>query len=308
VCSGVARIPSPLTRAQASVNPPSPASLQAVPPPTSTEEPFFFESHERPLYAVYHDARRRRPGAPVAVVVSSLGVEPLVNYRNRVLSARGLAEIGIPVLRYHPRGHGDSAGDWAEVTHSSLIEDARVAARLARERSGSERVLWLTSRFGSLIAAGAMGDGPDAGLGMWEPVHRPLDYFRNWLRGMLFSKVARGETPKFSPDELLERVRTEGHVDVHGYYLHRTLLESTEGAELTRSLARWAGPTLLVQIQGRRALTRENEELTSALAARGAEVTTEIVNEEVGWQFLQNPLWESPQLIRATTEWADAVA
>lgn len=291
-----------------SVNPPSAPASPRSPIETASESAFFFDSHDRPLYAVYHEAQRPRPGAPVAVVVASLGVEQLVNYRNRVLTARALAARGIPVLRYHPRGHGDSAGNWSDVTLGSLIEDARRAAEVALERSGASEVMWLATRFGALAAAGASGDVPTAALGMWEPTHRPREYFRTWLRALLFAKVARGESPAFSADELLARVHTDGHVDVHGYHLYRTLLESAEHAELGTLLARWAGPTMLVQIQGRRQLTPENQKLLDALTARGARVQTEIVNQEVGWQFIQNPAWESPELIAGTVEWADAVA
>jgi pimeloyl-ACP methyl ester carboxylesterase len=241
------------------------------------------------------------------VVCSSLGVEQVTCYRNEVLTARALAARGIPVLRYHPRGHGDSGGDFADVTLAGLVDDARAAAAELRRR-GAPRIAWLGVRFGALAAAGALAAEGGAALALWEPVQRPLDYFRGWLRGLLFSQVSHGHRPDTTADALLESVMRDGQVDVHGYYLHRALLASAREAELGATLGGWTGPALLAQIQSRRGLAPGHAAFADALRARGAEVTTTLVSEEQGWHFLQNPAWESPALIAATVEWLDAVA
>ena len=109
-------------------------------------------------------------------------------------------------------------------------------------------------------------------------------------------------------DELLERVRRDGRVDVHGYYLHRAIVESARSAELTGMLAGFAGPLLMIQIETRRRLSPANAELAAALEARGASVTTHCLAEEPGWHYTQNPAWESETLVRRTVEWLDALA
>src|SRR5262249_37439177 len=148
---------------------PSPPIDPTPAPSTAGETPFFFTSQERPLYAVHHAPTRERAGAPGVVIASGLGVEQLTVYRNVVLVARALAARGFPVLVHHPRGHGDSAGDWADVTLDGLTEDARAAGRELMRRSGVTRLAWLGVRFGALSAAAALEPTRDAALVLWEP-------------------------------------------------------------------------------------------------------------------------------------------
>jgi pimeloyl-ACP methyl ester carboxylesterase len=286
-------------------------SLPIEPTPTPTtagETPFFFARQERPLYAVHYAPTRERPGAPGVVVASGLGVEQLTVYRNVVLVARALAERGFPVLTYHPRGHGDSAGDWADVTLDGLTEDARAAGRELMGRAGVTRLAWLGVRFGALSAAAALDPRRDAALALWEPVEQPADYFRSWLRGLLYSQVSKGEKPRLTVDELLAEIERGGRVDVHGYYLHRELLASVRDAGLAAALAGWSGPTLVAQIQGRGRLAEPHATLVSDLGQRGAPVETLLVRQDPGWHFISNPAWEDGELVRRTAEWLDAVA
>ena len=289
---------------------PSPPSAVPVESSISAiEAPLFFEHDGRPLFAVYHAPAPGRPEAPLVVQCHSLGVEQITVYRNEVLSARAAAAAGFPVIRYHARGHGDSAGDFADVTLESLVDDARAAAREGLRRSGARGVVWLGVRFGALVAAAALARGGEArGLALWEPVHRPDEYFRGLLRGLLYSKVAKGERPEATADQLMERVMSEGRVDVHGYYLHRALVASAAGADLERALETWRGPTLIAQIQARPRLAPAHARLVASLERRGVTPTVIRVGEEPGWHFIANPAWESPELVRGTAEWLRAVA
>ncbi len=291
------------------VTSPTTAGSEAMPTADAPETPLFFEHAGRPLYAVYHAPAPGRPGAPLLVHCHSLGVEQLTTYRSEVLFARAAAAAGVPVFRYHARGHGDSAGDFADVRFEGLVEDALAAAREGLARSGARGVAWLGVRFGALIAAAALARHPDTrGLALWEPVERPEEYFRGLLRGLLYSKVARGERPEATADELMARVMAEGQVDVHGYYLHRELVASVQAVRLETLLGAWSGPTFLAQIQGRRRLAPAHAALAGALTGRGAAVATLCVAEEPGWHFIANPAWESPELVRATAEWVHALA
>lgn len=288
---------------------PTTASPSAVPSAAAPETPLFFEHAGRPLYGVYHAPAAGRPDAPLMVSCHSLGVEQLTIYRNDVLCARAAAAAGFPVFRYHARGHGDSSGDFAGVHFEGLVEDAIAAAGEGLRRSGARGVVWLGVRFGALIAAGALARRDDTrGLALWEPVHRPQEYFHGMLRGLLYSKVARGERPDATTDQLLARVMTEGQVDVHGYYLHREVVASVAETDLGTLLGSWSGPTLLAQIQARPRLAPAHAALVESLERRGATPVVTRIAEEPGWHFVSNPAWESPALVRDTVEWLRAVA
>ncbi len=284
----------------------------ATPGPTraaAPETPFFFESDDRPCYAVSHAAAQSRKGAPVLVHVHSLGIEQLTLYRQEVLVARASAARGIPALRYHSRGHGDSAGDFAAVSLARLVTDARHAADEAKRRSGATRVAWLGVRFGALVAALAARERTDtAGFALWEPVLKPADHFRAQLRFLLFSRIAGGVRPEATADQLLAQARAGGEVDVNGYLLHREILESSDGASLADALAGTRVPVLLAQVQQRAKLSPGFEALCTALRAGGAAVSTALIHEEPGYQNIANPAWESPPLTRAILEWLDALA
>ncbi len=271
-----------------------------------------------PVYAVFHAAVPGRPDAPVVVHVHALGVEQITLYRQEVLSARAAAALGFPVLRYHARGHGDSAGSSADVTLSSLVADARAAADEAKRRSGCSRIVWLGVRLGALVAAIAggpnSGRGDAAGFVLWEPAAKPADFFRQQLRTLLFSRVAGGQKPDATVDQLLERLEHEGGIDVLGYSLQRSLVRSFDGASLETALAGCRVPVFLAQVQARAKLapvhTALVESLRAAPAAGGerATVSTTLVHEEPGYQLMSNPAWSSDELTRVTREWLDALA
>lgn len=272
------------------------------------ETPLFFTAADRPLYAVYHTPARQRAGAPVVVHCHAIGGEQMTSNRTEVTMARAAAAGGFPVFRFHARGHGDSAGDFADVTLEGLADDARAAANEARARSGTRRVVWFGLRFGALVAAEAIRRGGDAaGLALWEPVHQPQDYARSLLRGLLFSQMVKGR-PDTTMDDLLARLHEDGRVDVHGYYLHNLLLQSAEGSTLSARLGGWSGPTLIAQVQSRRQLAPAHAALSQALIERGAAVRPVLIQEDLGWAFNSNPPWMGTDLIRQTVEWLDALA
>lgn len=261
------------------------------------------------MYAVHHAPSPDAPLAPVLVHVHGLGVEQITLYRQEVRIARAAAALGFPVLRVHARGHGDSAGDFADVTLDSLVEDARAAADEARRRSGRDRVLWLGVRFGALVAALAARSRDDgAGFVLWEPVHAPAEFFRTQLRTLLYSQVAGGMKPEATVDELLARLERDGRVDVFGYYLHQALVDSARGATLAAALEGAAGPVLLAQVQSRTRLAPAHARLAEALTARGVRVATALIHEEPGYQEMSNPAWESAALTAAIGGWLHALA
>lgn len=299
------------------------------------ETPCFFESHGSPIFAVFHAASPGRANAPVVVHVHGLGVEQITLYRQEVLAARAAAAVGFPVLRWHARGHGDSAGSSADVTLASLVADAQAAADEALRRSGATRVIWLGVRLGALVAA--LAGGPHsgrrdaAGFVLWEPVAKPADFFRMQLRTLLFSQVAGGKKPDATVDQLLARLERDGTLDVLGYTLYQSTRASFDGASLVDALRGVSAPVCVAQVQARAKLAPAHVQLVEALAgqitdaaleaatpaAAGAQVgvagghavvRTRTIHEDPGYQLMSNPAWQCDALTRLTVEWLDALA
>ncbi len=271
-------------------------------------QPFFFASDGRPLYGFYCPPVGPRPNAPALIACHSIGLEHMVPNRMLALGVRQAASMGYPAMLYHSRGHGDSSGDFADVTFDGLVEDALSAARSVREKSGADRVIFLGVRFGTMIAAKALSQYPDsAGLIPWEPVHRGSDYFRQFVRGLLFAAVARGQKLGETADDVLKRVERDGRANIHATYLHSKFYLSSRETNLPATIQDWQGPTFLAQVQPRMSMTADNQTLIAALEARGAAVSAVRISEEPGWQFWRIP-WVSTQLLDQTGVWLNALA
>jgi pimeloyl-ACP methyl ester carboxylesterase len=232
----------------------------------------------------------------------------MVPTRMLAMAVRQAAALGYPAMLYHSRGHGDSSGDFAEVTLDGLVEDALSAAACVRERSGARRVIFMGVRFGTMVAATALSQYRDcAGLILWEPVHRGSDYFRQFVRGLLFAAVARGQKLGETADDILKRVERDGRADIHATYLHAKFYLSSREADLAETIQSWHGPTLIAQIQPRLGMSPDNQKLATSLEARGAKVTSVRISEEPGWQFWRIP-WVSTPLLEQTGAWLNALA
>jgi hypothetical protein len=276
-------------------------------PALNGEIPFFQNVEDCPVYGVYHPARANSTGLAV-VFAPGLGVEQLTGYRNEVLLARELSARGIASLRFHPRGQGDSGGDAAELTLATFSLDVVAMSAELLRRSGATRLVGLGTRLGALALGRAIADGQRfAGLALWEPVQRPADYFRGLMRGVLFSQVAHADRQRRTMEDMLASLDRDGSVDVLGYYLYRALMDGARD-DLVTLLSGWTGPALLVQVDARRSLAPAHAALVESLRSRGAPVEVRDVREDVAWPFLQNPAWESPELVRFTADWIHALA
>lgn len=277
--------------------------------PTTGERHLFFSSAGMPVYGAFHPPSKARPGAPVIVFCGGIGAEFLTVWRMSVLMARDAAMRGYPVFRYHPRGDGDSAGSFEDITLERLIDDALAARDYALKISGASRVVWVAARLGAVVAAEAIRrSSATTALVLWAPIHRGSDFFRAMLRDLLFVSAAQGRRPNTTVEQLIERVENDGAIDVLGIYLHRAFYQSAVGADLFQSLEGWSGPTLLAQVSSRAQLLPDNEKLRAMLEQHGAPVKMIQDRKEPPWALKPDPPWSSAEVIRETGEWLDGLA
>jgi pimeloyl-ACP methyl ester carboxylesterase len=283
------------------------AASQAIEQDYSCDEiPLFFAPASEALYGVFHRARVGRNSRRVLVFCHSVGIEHMVAQRMCVLGARAAANAGLAAFRYDARAHGDSTGDARNVTLAELVDDACAAADHARKLSGASQIIWIGVRFGCLIAARAIARRSDtAAFAMWEPLHHAGEYFRSVTRTTKFCQIAQGKYPRGNANDLLTRLEVEGVVPVVGTYLYRQFSRSAQDADLESALKSWAGDTLIAQVQLRRTLSPNNQQLCSDIQQRGGKVTTTVINQEPSWNMLPlvRPQWTNDALLPATMEW-----
>jgi pimeloyl-ACP methyl ester carboxylesterase len=132
--------------------------------------------------------------APIAgvVICSPLWAEQMNNYRREVLLGLSLAHHGIVAARFHYQGTGHSGGDPSTVDVETLRDDALDVAAHLRSSFGVERIAFVGTRLGALIAAMAAAELPESAVAMWDVVANPQSYFRDVLRARLLADLRSG--------------------------------------------------------------------------------------------------------------------
>ena len=252
--------------------------------------------------------RGRSRDAPVIVYCHGLAQEQLFNWRAEVLGAGILARRGYSTFSYHARGHGDSAGEFAELDFAGFVDDATAAANHAIAETGAGRIVWIGIRFGALIAAAAIRRRSDtAALALWEPVHSARDYFRALMRRVLLFEVSRGRRPPKTAEQMIDELNRGRAIPLLGFDLHPRFYASAVDANLEAILTGWSGPTMLAQIQRRSSLIEEYRALQATLAGQGARVTTVVVEEQPVWDSGFESWGTLENLSRRMGDWLDGL-
>jgi len=271
--------------------------------------PRFFESGGRPIYGLCCEPTRKDLKPAAVVACHSYGPEQAVGSRMIALAVREAAAIGFTAVAYHARGHGDSAGDLADVTFETMVHDALCAADQITAERGPIKIIWLGLRFGALVAAAAAARRGAQAIVLWEPVHTGAGYFAELIRSLRFSEIIRRKQSGMTIAHAIEQLESNGHIDLLGSYLHGKFYNDARNIRLADLMNGWCGPTFLAQIQPRMTLLPDNKALATELERRGAIVNTLMVREEPGWYFptwLHS--WTDPHLLATTGAWLDAVA
>jgi uncharacterized protein len=140
-------------------------------------KPLFLGHAGRRLYGVYHPAERvSRHG----VVLCYPAVQEYSAAHGAFRRLAGmLARDGHHVLRFDYYGMGDSAGDSADATPLSSVEDVAQAAQELREFSGARELSLVGMRLGAAAALLASAAGLQVRqLVLWEPVILGKPYVR----------------------------------------------------------------------------------------------------------------------------------
>ena len=174
---------------------------------------------------------RYLPAAPVGlalVLCPPILADQAVHYRREVLLARALGARGVEVVRFHPRGTGNSHGDPLETTFETLVADARAAAGLVQ----ADRAAFLGTRVGALVAAAAH---PGTPLVLWDAIDG-ADFWREAFRARRIRGLVDGAGRGGPIDDAEAQLDSVGSVDVLGYRVGRPLYESVRSRTLAGEL------------------------------------------------------------------------
>ncbi|MFO8079989.1 MAG: alpha/beta fold hydrolase [Armatimonadota bacterium] len=120
----------------------------------ATHRHLFFDSDgQRVLGVLQTPDRPMRPGA--LVFLHGWAGYRIGPHQMFTKAARQAAELGFASLRFDFRGRGDSQGDAAATTLSTMIEDAQRAVEVVCDETGAERVALIGDCSGSEVAIGA---------------------------------------------------------------------------------------------------------------------------------------------------------
>ena len=168
------------------------------------------------------------------VICEPFGYEALCSQRAVLTLAQMLADAGLPTLRFHYPGTGDSSGDESQDQTERWIDSIGDASAYLREISGVSEVALCGLRLGGMLAVeAARRFGDIAALALLAPVLSGRSYVREL---MLSGSMVAGYGVT-SPAEGL---------DVLGYRLTAGVMDRLRGMDLRATFGAGAAPRILV--------------------------------------------------------------
>lgn len=216
----------------------------------NTERPFFFADADEALFAVLHMPKNAKPRQGI-VLCHPFGEEKLWSHRVYVNFARRAAELGMAVLRFDFRGHGDSAGHSEDYGTECYLEDIHTAvAQLRLDCPTLESIDLLGLRFGAALASqyAARHDGIRHLL-LWEPIVSGEKYMQELLRINLSTQLAVYGKVRDNREKLVEKLAAGEPANVDGYLISHDFYDQCGKIDLlTSAKCRLSGKALVVQI------------------------------------------------------------
>lgn len=168
------------------------------------------------------------------ILCESFGYEALCTQRAMLSLARMLANAGLPTLRFHYPGTGDSAGDEAPGQIERWIDSIGAAAQFLRDTCGAQEIALCGFRLGGLLAVEAAKRwGGIAALALLAPVVSGRAYARELILSGAMIANREGSVP---PDWR----------EILGYRLHASDLETLRRLDLSKTHGAGAAPRILL--------------------------------------------------------------
>lgn len=244
---------------------------------TGLEQPESFFLHAADgvrLLAHFH--RPVEPCARALVFCAPFGDEQVATHRMLWSLAGELAARGVAVLRFDPRGLGDSQGELVDASLEVAERDLSTAIDALRERTREAAVGVLGVRLGAVLAARRASEGDIAFAALLAPMLRVERFFMQLLRRQAISDAMYGMKGA-SGKHRIAQLQAGEVLDVGGYRLSRQLFDSYCSFD-TRDALQKLGCPLWV------GLPRTNDPDAAGLEAVG-NLTLAQADEPTFWEF-----------------------
>jgi pimeloyl-ACP methyl ester carboxylesterase len=278
-------------------------------------DPHLFTRDGRKLFGL-HFAAQGRPKEFGVVFCNAFGKEFVLARTHVSRFCRELAARGVGAYRFDYGGYGDSEGDFADATFSTMCEDLEAAVAEAKRRCRVERIVLAGIRFGALVAEAVAARRDDAaGLVMWSPTLPAWDYFYDALRQTISMQTGMLGRIVLTRDQIIENVLANRPAQADGYDLACTDEGFRLGAAMIRELQAYSPtvfteglrvPTLLVHVSRRPEpmLPKPIAEHAALLAGRGVRVELDsAVEPALPWVHEKLYAGEAPALFERTFRW-----
>lgn len=214
------------------------------------EEPFFFYSGKKRIFAVLHQPNKEFSKNGLALIFcTAFAEEKLWAHRVFVSFARDLAKEGIAVLRFDFMGHGDSEGEFEDSNVETQLRDIQSAIELVKIKTRSKTIGLLGLRLGATLAAIAARQSAFIDfLVLWEPIIKCKDYLQKCLRSNLAKQMAIYKKIIHDRKKLTEELLNGRHVNIDGYLMSGSFYKQASAIDLNSFAPPFLLPQQLVHI------------------------------------------------------------
>jgi len=277
----------------------------AQPPHTEgAVEPFFLDSPDGPLYAIY-----RGPAEGVKPRGNLLCCMPFNEEMNRcrsmvTLQAQTLAARGYGTLLLDLLGTGDSAGDYRDGRWQTWVDNLQLGKNwLAQHRGGCSALLGI--RLGAMLAADlhARLANPALGLVFWQPVLDGKTHLTQFMRVRIAADLDRRDGPKETTATMRQRWQDGGPVEIAGYELHPALAQSLDMLAMGNFQLPPGTQLLWLEqsVDAGNAVGTASKRLLDSWPGPKVQTTVTAFDGPAFWQLFDRVL--APSVVAATTAW-----
>ena len=167
-------------------------------------------------------------------------IPPIVEELNRskrmyVLCARLLANIGIDAFCFDYAGTGDSGGEYELIEFEELCSNLVDVYEFV-QNTGFQKISFVTLRFGALLTANTVSENNlvlDKCV-FWDPIEKGEVFVRQQIRIKIAAAMSEGS--KITTKSILADVSEQGYLEVGGYHLSASLIDSIKTLTLADAI------------------------------------------------------------------------